>query len=349
MKARIWGVLVGLLISLSVVSAQSGGWVWQNNGSTLTTSTPNSASAVTIWNKNSSGCTLTLKSGAAGTTVVTVCGTSITLSGTVAVPSANCYGWSTDTFLQRVSAANVGISATCGGANTGTLTAGVINTTGSITASGGTSDVTAGRDLNLGAGRYVVWAGSSLLGSPANGVFQFWNGAANSGVRLDVVTTNNVAAFVSSAGADTAIVKASQFVGTAIPAIGANTGQILLLKSDGTFTTDGTTLTWDSSSDLMSVNGLAVFANGVRSAGGVDVSLGTANSGSNVFVKGSTGAVSINSAGYTYADRPSVSNGYGYAVITDSNTDTWGATVAGGGSFKILAFYNGTNWTVAGK
>ena len=79
MKARIWGVLVGLLISLSVVSAQSGGWVWQNNGSTLTTSTPNSASAVTIWNKNSSGCTLTLKTGAAGTTALSVCGTTITV------------------------------------------------------------------------------------------------------------------------------------------------------------------------------------------------------------------------------------------------------------------------------
>lgn len=37
------------------------------------------------------------------------------------------------------------------------------------------------------------------------------------------------------------------------------------------------------------------------------------------------------------------------AWVNDSNTATWGATVAGGGADKVLAVYNGTNWTVAGK
>lgn len=36
-------------------------------------------------------------------------------------------------------------------------------------------------------------------------------------------------------------------------------------------------------------------------------------------------------------------------VITDSSTNTWGATVAGGGANVVLAWYNGTNWTVIGK
>jgi len=35
--------------------------------------------------------------------------------------------------------------------------------------------------------------------------------------------------------------------------------------------------------------------------------------------------------------------------VTDSNTVTWGATIAGGGANPVLAVYNGTNWTVAGK
>ena len=35
-------------------------------------------------------------------------------------------------------------------------------------------------------------------------------------------------------------------------------------------------------------------------------------------------------------------------AVTDSNTTTWGATVAGGGTNKVLAFYNGTAWTVMG-
>ena len=35
--------------------------------------------------------------------------------------------------------------------------------------------------------------------------------------------------------------------------------------------------------------------------------------------------------------------------ITDSTTATWGATVTGGGSSHILAYCDGTNWTVASK
>ncbi len=37
------------------------------------------------------------------------------------------------------------------------------------------------------------------------------------------------------------------------------------------------------------------------------------------------------------------------AAITDGSTNTWGATVAGGGSNHVLAYFDGTNWTVAGK
>lgn len=36
------------------------------------------------------------------------------------------------------------------------------------------------------------------------------------------------------------------------------------------------------------------------------------------------------------------------AAVTDSNTATWGAVIAAGGANKVLAYYNGTNWTVAG-
>ena len=36
------------------------------------------------------------------------------------------------------------------------------------------------------------------------------------------------------------------------------------------------------------------------------------------------------------------------ATVTNSNTATWGATIASGGSSTVLAFCNGANWTVAG-
>lgn len=55
---------------------------------------------------------------------------------------------------------------------------------------------------------------------------------------------------------------------------------------------------------------------------------------------------------YTFAGLPSGSpaplEGETYD-ISDSNTATWGATVAGGGSNHVSVRYNGTNWTVTGK
>ena len=36
-------------------------------------------------------------------------------------------------------------------------------------------------------------------------------------------------------------------------------------------------------------------------------------------------------------------------VVRDATTTTWGATIAGGGTHLVLAFWNGTVWTVAAK
>lgn len=37
------------------------------------------------------------------------------------------------------------------------------------------------------------------------------------------------------------------------------------------------------------------------------------------------------------------------AAVSDSSTAVWGATVTGGGANHVLAYCNGTNWTVAAK
>lgn len=37
------------------------------------------------------------------------------------------------------------------------------------------------------------------------------------------------------------------------------------------------------------------------------------------------------------------------ATVTDSTVNTWGTTITGGGANNVLAFCNGTNWTVTGK
>lgn len=36
-------------------------------------------------------------------------------------------------------------------------------------------------------------------------------------------------------------------------------------------------------------------------------------------------------------------------AVSDSTTAVWGAVIAGGGANHVLAFFNGTAWTVAGK
>jgi hypothetical protein len=35
--------------------------------------------------------------------------------------------------------------------------------------------------------------------------------------------------------------------------------------------------------------------------------------------------------------------------VSDSTVNTWGATIIGGGSNHVLAYCDGTNWTVAAK
>lgn len=49
----------------------------------------------------------------------------------------------------------------------------------------------------------------------------------------------------------------------------------------------------------------------------------------------------------TYTCSPALVGAY--VTITDSNTVTWGANIAGGGTNRVFAFCNGSNWTVAGK
>ena len=53
---------------------------------------------------------------------------------------------------------------------------------------------------------------------------------------------------------------------------------------------------------------------------------------------------------YTFATLPASPFVGETAVVTDATVNTWGTAVTvGGGGDKVLAFFNGTNWTVAAK
>ncbi len=57
----------------------------------------------------------------------------------------------------------------------------------------------------------------------------------------------------------------------------------------------------------------------------------------------------LRSAPRTFASLPTCAAGTegGFAAVTDSSTITWGATITGGGGNHVLAYCDGTNWTVA--
>jgi hypothetical protein len=84
----------------------------------------------------------------------------------------------------------------------------------------------------------------------------------------------------------------------------------------------------------------------VLSDGGLTYDSSTNALSTTTFVGALNGNVKL--TGYTYTNLPTASAGM-LAYVTDSTTAVWGANIAGGGANKVLAFYNGTNWTVAGK
>lgn len=77
--------------------------------------------------------------------------------------------------------------------------------------------------------------------------------------------------------------------------------------------------------------------------GGSDVAL--SNSANDVLTIGGTVRVTP----MAFASLPATPQEGMIAWVTDSSTATWGDTITGGGANKVLAVFNGTVWTVAGK
>ena len=89
--------------------------------------------------------------------------------------------------------------------------------------------------------------------------------------------------------------------------------------------------------------GSVLFANGAGAAT-EDANLNY-NATTDVLALGNTLALTP----VAFASLPAAPAEGMIASVNNSNTATWGATIAGGGANKVLAYYNGTNWTVAGK
>lgn len=52
----------------------------------------------------------------------------------------------------------------------------------------------------------------------------------------------------------------------------------------------------------------------------------------------------------SFSNRPTTGVREGWIIpFSDSATSTWGATITGAGSSRVLGYYNGTAWTVAAR
>lgn len=131
----------------------------------------------------------------------------------------------------------------------------------------------------------------------------------------------------SSGGAGGAeVVIDGSLVLSSFPAIGAATGQIVLKKSDGTLTTDGTQLTWDSANDAMSVNGMVISTGNMYVPSG-NLNLGLAATAPSLFFNGSTNEVVINETGVN-ADFRVEGDTDANLIFADASTDRVGIGTA---------------------
>ena len=349
------------------------------NGYALTTN----GSGVTAWTAISTapgGSTTQVQynnAGAfAGASGLTTNGTDLTLG------SASQLLWSTDLILTRGAAATLqlgapdaaspvaqtlqvqsvagGTSNTAGvewihnlSAGTGTGIGGKWVVRGAITGSSGTSQNTRARTLDIVPGASTTAGGALRLFNSytdaSNGEWGTLDWSATTNV-LSIGTTKNGTGstrnlqFVvgGSIFADYGITNASSFtVKTRVYSWGltiqnnSGTASVFLADNSNFYSGSGAGLAWtDSTSAGAGTQDLRLTR---QAAGVLKVASGV-----------STQAGTILHDPKTFANLPGSPSHGMVAAITDSSTIVWGATASGGGSNKVLVFYNGTNWTVIG-
>ncbi len=87
---------------------------------------------------------------------------------------------------------------------------------------------------------------------------------------------------------------------------------------------------------------------GIRTFGALSLQPAALGGSGGVNVTGAITASGLICSGtYTVGTLPSAAaNAYKFATVSDSSVTSFGGTVAGGGSSKVMVYSNGSNWTV---
>lgn len=234
------------------------------------------------------------------------------------------------------------------------------------------------------AGPFIAVTGASLNRTPFNvgfqGVAQGTNANGGFGIAANDATTNNGevptglggSAFLSSTVDNTGESIGVEGDGFAVPAItktiNSAAGLLGIAHNIGpgiVTTLRGVEIdTAENSAGGTVTNNFGVDVFPQQSVGTLSAAFHAADQGSgannygikldgachNDLGSGLTKAGSFQSVSVAFASLPSAVGLEGaMRGVTDSNTNVWGAIIAGGGANHVLAYSNGTNWTVAGK
>lgn len=130
-------------------------------------------------------------------------------------------------------------------------------------------------------------------------------------------------------------------------------GDGTFLGANGVQIRDGAFFYWTTFSGIRSqLDGRLTFTkNDFLTGIGLDFTLdGTIRFRNRAFTQdGQIAGASVRGNAVTFANLPAAPVEGMVAWVTDSTVNTWGTVIAGGGANHVLACFNGTAWTVAGK
>lgn len=206
-----------------------------------------------------------------------------------------------------------------------------------------TINATGGSGTNI-SGAYLALAGGRPTGSGTGGSVKIQTAQAGaSGTTLrnlrDVI-------IIDADGIFKHLYDASNYYTTTVSSAGAVTFDANGSSAGFTFAENVTSNGNIRGASILANSGAAIGMNG-RSAwrSSADGELEARNSANSA--DSNVSAKSVRGNAVTVANLPASPVEGMMVAVTDSTTATWGATITGGGANHVLAYYNGTNWTVA--